>query len=274
MPVFQFSGHLSDVFSSASAAGNDASNFGSWLISNAPVRSEGDGSLSAHTSYGGPYSAHSDSHHYSESTPAPDIAIAITTAHSESHHNSESVPASDIVITAAHSDSHDNSTSALVPDTAITIAQSKDADHLKGIMKKYPKWRLVLSYLRLLIRVAICKGETGNPHFITTASLETKAAMIHGLYTESLTRANISSTEEGQKLIHEMRRTHPFPVTSTSDSRKLSENEVLAMVCFPLVSITYLSHRIGRTMGIPIYPRYKTHGLSDNQSSSSRLWAP
>lgn len=251
MPVFQFSGHLSDVFSSASASGNDASNFGSWMISNAPVRSEGDGSLSAHTSYGGPYSAHSDSHHNSESTPAPDI-----------------------VITAAHSDSHDNSTPALVPDTAITTAQSKDADHLKGIMKKYPKWRLVLSYLRLLIRVAICKGETGNPHFITTASLETKAAMIHGLFTESLTRANISSTEEGQKLIHEMRRTHSFPVTSTSDSRTLSENEVLAMVCFPLVSIIYLSHRIGRTMGIPIYPRYKTHGLSDNKPSSSRLWAP
>ncbi|KAG2066723.1 hypothetical protein BDR04DRAFT_1159853 [Suillus decipiens] len=87
MPVFQFSGHLSDVFSSASAAGNNTSNFGSWLISNAPVRSEGNGSLSAHTSYGGPYSTHSDSHHYSESTPMPDIAIAITTAHSESHHN-------------------------------------------------------------------------------------------------------------------------------------------------------------------------------------------
>ncbi|KAG2159197.1 uncharacterized protein EDB93DRAFT_1245013 [Suillus bovinus] len=215
MPIFQFSGHLSNVFLSASALGNDALNFGSWMISNAPVRSEGNGSLSTHISYGGPYSAHSDSHHNPKSTPAPDIAIAITTAHSESNHTSESVPAPDIIIMAAHSDSHHNSTSALMPDTAITTAQSKDADHFKGIMKKYPKWRLVLSYLWLLIRVAICKGETGNPHFITTASLETKAAMIHGLFTESLTRANISNIEE---------------VTSTSDSRTLSENEVLAMV--------------------------------------------
>ncbi|KAG1869685.1 hypothetical protein C8R48DRAFT_771075 [Suillus tomentosus] len=173
MPVFQFSGHcgMSDVFSSASA--NDASIFGSWMMSNAHVTSENDGSLSAHPNYGGPYSAHSDSHHNSESAPAPAPVIPIATA------------------------------------------TSTDADHLTGVMLKYSKWRLVLSYLRLLIRLAICRGETGNPHFITTAPLETKAALIHRLFTESLLRANISAVELEQ--------------VSASDGRIISENEILVM---------------------------------------------
>ncbi|KAG1895784.1 uncharacterized protein F5891DRAFT_983963 [Suillus fuscotomentosus] len=183
MPVFQFSGHcgMSDVFSSASA--NNASIFGSWIMSNAHVTSENDGSLSAHPNYGGPYSAHSDSHHNSESAPAPVIPIATAT--------------------------------------------STDADHLTGVMLKYSKWRLVLSYLRLLIRLAICRGETGNPHFITTAPLETKAALIHRLFTESLLRANISAVELEQ--------------VSTSDGRIISENDILVMAG-PHVAFQTINH--------------------------------
>ncbi|KAG2119468.1 uncharacterized protein F5147DRAFT_647426 [Suillus discolor] len=77
---------------------------------------------------------------------------------------------------STHSDSHHKSESAPVSDIPIATAQSTDADHLTGVMQKYSKWRLVLSYLWLLMRLAICRGETGNPHFITTAPIEFPAS--------------------------------------------------------------------------------------------------
>jgi hypothetical protein len=197
MPIFQFPvcHDISDVYSSASA--NDASIFGSWMMSHPHATSEGDSDLSTHPSYGGP-------------------------VHS-SYDNSESVP---------------------VPDISVTTSQSKEANHLKGIMKKHSKWRLVLSYLQLLIRVAICKGEIGNPHFITIATPKTKATLICCLFNESLIHANTNSMEleQGQKLIHSCNaHTHSFSVVSAGNGRILSENKILVMVHFLLVLITYLT---------------------------------
>jgi hypothetical protein len=61
---------------------------------------------------------------------------------------------------------------------------------LLDIMTRYPKWRLVLAYLRLLLRVAICTGNSENPHEITTSNADVKAAFIAGIFAQSLQRSN------------------------------------------------------------------------------------
>ena len=162
---------MSDVYSSASA--NKASIFNSWMMSNAHVTSEGDGSLSAHLDYGVPYSTHS---------------VPYDNSSHEADYLDLNDPAPD-----ANGD---------VPDIQLDT-QCEDTSTLQGIMTTYPKWRLVLAYLRLLIRLAICKGETENPHLITKAKTEKKATFICHLFAQSLLRANTSTEEleQGQKLI-------------------------------------------------------------------------
>ncbi|KAG1838514.1 hypothetical protein C8R48DRAFT_782385 [Suillus tomentosus] len=63
------------------------------------------------------------------------------------------------------------------------------------------------------------------------APLETKAALIHRLFTESLLRANISAVEleQGQEFIHSCNAHSFFSSSFASDGRIISENEILVM---------------------------------------------
>ncbi|KAG0704190.1 hypothetical protein DFH29DRAFT_873972 [Suillus ampliporus] len=63
-------------------------------------------------------------------------------------------------------------------------------DTLQRIMLVYPTWTMPLGYLRLLMRVVICTGQTENPHTITKMHAENKIALIHTLWAESMKRAN------------------------------------------------------------------------------------
>ncbi|KAG2357861.1 hypothetical protein BDR07DRAFT_1379813 [Suillus spraguei] len=91
-----------------------------------------------------------------------------------------------------------------------------DTSTLQGIMIVYPKWRLVLGYLQLLIRVAILKGESENPHIITRALVTRKTAFIEALFAESLVHAN-TTVRELEKVI------------STQDGQNISQQGVLNM---------------------------------------------
>ncbi|KAG2357922.1 hypothetical protein BDR07DRAFT_1490113 [Suillus spraguei] len=104
----------------------------------------------------------------------------------------------------------------------------KNTASLKAIMIAYPKWRLVLAYLRLLMRVAILKGESENPHLITRTSLTTKNTFIADLFAQSLVQANTTSQELET-------------VISTKDGKVISEREVLCL------TISWLSEFIRDT---------------------------
>ncbi|KAG0703957.1 hypothetical protein DFH29DRAFT_998012 [Suillus ampliporus] len=180
-----------EAYSSTSL--NDSSLLNSWIMSNLNTISEDNSDVLAHESYGtpNPYSTHSVSHAEDE------VCVA-----SNKLHHADAPPASE-----------------------------EDTSTLQGIMMVYPKWRLVLAYLRLLIRVAILRGESGNPHAITRTLATTKNAFISRLYAESLVRAN-TSVEELEMVV------------STKDGRIITEREVLIM------AIPWISHLIYDTRRI------------------------
>jgi hypothetical protein len=200
MHTLQVSGpqDISDVYSSVSP--NDSSLLDSWVMSDLNTVSEGNSDVSAHESYSYHYSAHS-----------------VSQAENESHVSDELHHANDV----HHAIN--------VPPPA-----PKNTASLKAIMIAYPKWRLVLAYLRLLMRVAILKGESENPHLITRTSLTTKNTFIADLFAQSLVRANTTSQEleTGQNFIHVTYSVYTdyFPVISTKDGKVISEREVLCLV--------------------------------------------
>ncbi|KAG2114907.1 hypothetical protein BD769DRAFT_1391407 [Suillus cothurnatus] len=182
MHTLQVSGpqDISDVYSSISP--NDSLLLDSWVMSDLNTVSEGNSDVSAHESYSYHYSAHS-----------------VSQAENELHVSDELHHANDV----HHAID--------VPPPA-----PKNTASLKSIMIAYPKWRLVLAYLRLLMRVAILKGESENPHLITRTSLTTKNTFIADLFAQSLVRANTTSQELET-------------VISTKDGKVISEREVLCL---------------------------------------------
>jgi hypothetical protein len=120
----------------------------------------------------------------------------------------------------------------------------KNTTTLKGIMMSYPKWQLVLAYLRLLMRVAILKGESENPHLITRTSIPAKNVFIAVIFAQSLERANTTSKEleTGWRLIPLIYHTDYFPVISSKDGSVISETEVLYMVNIFALYFRFLSH--------------------------------
>ncbi|KAG1897633.1 uncharacterized protein F5891DRAFT_1191841 [Suillus fuscotomentosus] len=63
---------------------------------------------------------------------------------------------------------------------------------LKRVMNTYPKWKLALAYLRVLLRIAVCVGEISNPHKLT---FENRAEAIRNVWPRALLRANINSCD-------------------------------------------------------------------------------
>ncbi|KAG1737167.1 hypothetical protein EDD22DRAFT_959690 [Suillus occidentalis] len=171
MPVFNFGSipDTSEIYSTLSV--NDHSLLNSWTLPDVNMASEGDGSFSAYSHHGASYPSHS----------AANISASYLTQ-----------AASDPALAASHAltvETHPNN------DVAVEVISSQTTSNLKKIMKEYLKWRLVLAYLRLLFRVAICTGNTVNPHDITTSKPEVKAALVADLFAESLIRANTLEKE-------------------------------------------------------------------------------
>ncbi|KAG2087622.1 uncharacterized protein F5147DRAFT_658913 [Suillus discolor] len=166
MPVFNFGGipDMLEVHSTISV--NDHSFFNGWPLSDVNMVSEGDGSFSAYSHHGAPYPTHS-APYITHSAPHPTPAA--------SH---PAPAASQTLVNDAH-------------DASGQVVPQQPAVNLKQIMKEYPKWRLVLAYLQLLFRVAICTGNSVvNPHEITTSNADVKANLITTLFSQSLKRAN------------------------------------------------------------------------------------
>ncbi|KAG1806054.1 hypothetical protein EV424DRAFT_1350875 [Suillus variegatus] len=163
MPVFNFGSILdmSDIYSTVSV--NDHSLFNDWTSLDVNMALEGDGAYSHH---GAPSSYHTHSSPY----------IADSAPHS--------IPAvSHALIVEAHdANDNDNDNTKVVPRPR----PRKPASNLKQIMTDYPKWRLVLAYLRLLFRVAICTGNSVNPHEITTSRADVKDSLVANLFCQSL----------------------------------------------------------------------------------------
>ncbi|KAG2123403.1 hypothetical protein BD769DRAFT_1389257 [Suillus cothurnatus] len=194
MHTLQVSGpqDISDVYSSISP--NNSSLLDSWVMSDLNMVSEGNSDFSTHESYSYHYSAHSVSQAENKSHVSDKLH------HANNVHHAIDVP----------------------PPTP------KNTASLKAIMIAYPKWRLVLAYLRLLMRVAILKGESENPHLITRTLLTTKNTFITNLFAQSLIQANTTLQEL------EM-------VISTKDSKVISERKVLCL------TISWLSEFIRDT---------------------------
>lgn len=181
MPVFNFGSipDTSEIYSTLSV--NDHSLLNSWTLPDVNMASEGDGSFSAYSHHGASYPSHS----------AANISASYLTQAA-----SDPAPAASHALTV---ETRPNN------DVAVEVVSSQTTSNLKKIMKEYPKWRLVLAYLRLLFRVAICTGNTVNPHDITTSKPEVKAALVADLFAESLVRANTleKELETGQHHIHQ-----------------------------------------------------------------------
>ncbi|KAG2047194.1 hypothetical protein BDR06DRAFT_976913 [Suillus hirtellus] len=171
MPVFNFRGipDMLEVHSTVSV--NDHSFFNGWPLSDVNMASEGDGSFSAYSHHGAPYPTHS----------APYIA------HSAPH---PAPAASQTLVNNAH-------------DASGQVVPQQPAVNLKQIMIEYPKWRLVLAYLRLLFRVAICTGNSVvNPHEITTSDADMRSNLIATLFSQSLKRANTLEEDLGNVVLN------------------------------------------------------------------------
>jgi len=165
MPIFDFDGipEMLEVYSTMLV--NDHSLFNGWVVSDVNMVSEDNGSFSVYPNHEAPYPAHS--------APCP--------AHSAP------CPAPHTPITEAHV-AKDNP-----PQPTHTLLD---------IMTWYPKWRLVLAHLRLLLRVAICTGNSENPHEITASNADVKAAFITGIFAQSLQCSNTieEDLETGESL--------------------------------------------------------------------------
>jgi hypothetical protein len=207
MPEFSFDGilEMSDIYSTMSA--NDHSLFNNWLVSDVDMGSEDDGSFSAYANHEVPYPTPAAPYtpiaeaQGSTDTPLPhtkvqgltDAPLADTAAQSSidarlPHTKAQGLTDAPLPDTAAQS-----SIDAPLPHTVAqgsVGAPPRRNDTLKGIMTEYPKWRVVLAYMRLFIRVAICTGNSGNPHEITTNNADMRAVFIADMFAQSLQGAN------------------------------------------------------------------------------------
>jgi hypothetical protein len=239
---------MTDVYSSVSL--NDSSLLNAWVNSDLNATSEGNSDVSAHESHSYNYSAYSTSYAENDSHVGDELDHAEDEAQAseELDHGEDDAQVSDEL---DHADDvpPPKSKNAKPKNTKSKNTRSKNpkpkyTTTLKGIMMSYPKWRLVLAYLRLLMRVAILKGESENPHLITRTSIPAKNAFIAVIFAQSLERANTTSKEleTGWRLIPLIYHTDYFPVISSKDGSVISETEVLYMVNIFALYFRFLSH--------------------------------
>ncbi|KAG2147525.1 hypothetical protein DEU56DRAFT_929173 [Suillus clintonianus] len=194
MHTLQISGSqdMADAYSSASL--NDYSLLNSWGMSNLNTISEGNSDFGAYESYEAPYPYSTHTHSAPHAEDEAHIAA-------NELHDIDAPPA------------------------------SENTSTLQGIMTVYPKWQLVLAYLRLLIRVAILKGESENPNDITRTSSATRDEFIRPLFAQSLVRANTPAAELEI-------------VVSTKDGNIISEREILVMAASWVYNFIYDCRRV------------------------------
>ncbi|KAG2126386.1 hypothetical protein BD769DRAFT_1668376 [Suillus cothurnatus] len=108
-------------------------------------------------------------------------------------------------------------------------------------------WRLVLAYLRLLLRVAICTGNSENPHEITTSNADVKAAFIAGIFAQSLQRSN--TIEEDLAT-----------VVSSKDGSTITRDVILVMTDMWICQFIYDTTRVADDA---VYHREAGFGLQD-----------
>ncbi|KAG2122955.1 hypothetical protein BD769DRAFT_1670305 [Suillus cothurnatus] len=210
MPVFDFDGipEMSEVYSTMSV--NDHSLFNGWVVSDVNMASEDDGSFSVYPNHEAPYPAHSaPCPAHSAPCPAPHTPIA------EAHVAEDNPP--------------------------------QPTRTLLDIMTRYPKWRLVLAYLRLLLRVAICTGNSENPHEITTSNADVKAAFIAGIFAQSLQCSN--TIEEDLET-----------VVSSKDGSTITRDVILVMTGKWICQFIYDTTRVADDA---VYHREAGFGLQD-----------
>ncbi|KAG1742176.1 hypothetical protein EDB19DRAFT_1907642 [Suillus lakei] len=66
------------------------------------------------------------------------------------------------------------------------------AEHsLHRVMETCPNWRKALAYLRILLRIAICRGHSDNPHILVTADYaDRRRELLNSWWPKSLICAN------------------------------------------------------------------------------------
>ncbi|KAG2756189.1 hypothetical protein P692DRAFT_20868714 [Suillus brevipes Sb2] len=68
--------------------------------------------------------------------------------------------------------------------------------NIHTIMKKCPKWRKALAYLRVMIRMVVCLGQAENPHLLVTSDYtERRGQLLISIWPQCLVRANVAAEE-------------------------------------------------------------------------------
>ena len=123
---------------------------------------------------------------YHEDSVVPDSSVA-SSAMPDSSVASSVVTDSHRLSSITHS--HDDNQ----PDGTNTHGDSNSLHH---IQLRYPQWQIVLVRMRILMRIAVCRGECGNPFLLTqTTSSDTRARFIANLFKQSLTEVGIPRVE-------------------------------------------------------------------------------
>ncbi|KAG1764969.1 hypothetical protein EV702DRAFT_1204781 [Suillus placidus] len=245
MPDFSFDHilEISDVYSTMSV--NDHSLFNGWLVSDVDMGSEDDGSFSAYANHEAPYPAHSAPHPAPAAPYVPIVEAQDSTDAPHQHTEAQGLTDAPLPHAAVQ-----GSTDAPLPHTAAqgsTGVPARRTNTLKGIMTEYPKWRLVLAYMRLLIRVAICTGNSGNPHEITTNNADVRAVFMADIFAQSLQGAN-TAEEQLETII------------SSEDGSTITRNMILLMAGKWVSQFIYDTARVADDA---LYHRQAGFGLDD-----------
>ncbi|KAG1851797.1 hypothetical protein C8R48DRAFT_777748 [Suillus tomentosus] len=85
--------------------------------------------------------------------------------------------------------------SSVTGTRALPCIKKETARHsLQRIMTTCPNWRRGLAYLRILTRVNVCCGHSGNPHILVTADYaDRRRELLRSCWPQALIRANIAS---------------------------------------------------------------------------------
>jgi hypothetical protein len=70
-----------------------------------------------------------------------------------------------------------------------------DSNSLNNIQLRYPEWQNVLVRVRVLMRVALSRGEYGNPFIFTTSGTDLKARFIANLFDQSLNELELTRSK-------------------------------------------------------------------------------
>ncbi|KAG1894962.1 uncharacterized protein F5891DRAFT_1194769 [Suillus fuscotomentosus] len=85
--------------------------------------------------------------------------------------------------------------SSVTRTRALPCIKKETARHsLQRIMTTCPNWRRGLAYLRILTRVNVCCGHSGNPHILVTVDYaDRRRELLRSCWPQALIRANIAS---------------------------------------------------------------------------------